>query len=95
MLSTLVAIFYYAFYLGLSGIVVLFFMRLYIALKLKMNRKDMMMTLFIPGSIGLSLKAKSPYPFENAYFYLNVFFGTMMLIGSIYILYLYLELDII
>lgn len=95
MFNLLIAIFYYAFYLGLSGIVVLFLMRLWIALKLKMNRKDMLMTLFIPGSVGLSLKTKSPYPFENIYFYLNIFFGVAMFIGSIFILYLHLELDII
>jgi hypothetical protein len=93
--NVLIAVFYYAFYTGLSGIAVLFLVRLYIGLSLKLTTKDLMMVLFIPGSIGLSLKAKSPYPLENLYFYLHVFFGIMMLIGSIFILYLHLELDII
>ncbi|MDY0075083.1 MAG: hypothetical protein WC992_01225 [Acholeplasmataceae bacterium] len=95
MFNFLIALFYYTFYIGISGIGVLFLARLYIGFKLKLSIPDLLMVLFIPGSIGLGLKVKTNYPLENIYFYLNVLFACMMFIGSIFILYLHLELNII
>ena len=95
MFELMIATFYYAFYIGLSGILVLFLMRLYMSLKTKLNLKDMLFVLFVPGSVGLGLKLKEHYPLEKLYFYLSIFFFVMIFIGSIFILYLRLELNII
>lgn len=91
----MIATFYYAFYIGLSGILVLMLLRLYIGLWAKLDIKDLLFLLFVPGSVGLALKIKKNYPFENLYFYLSIFFFVMMFIGSIFILYMRLELNII
>ena len=95
MFEIMIATFYYAFYIGLSGIFVLFLLRLYIGLWAKLDTKDMLFLLFVPGSIGLALKMKKNYPLENLYFYLSIFFFLAMFIGSIFILYMRLELNLI
>lgn len=95
MFEIMIATFYYAFYIGLSGILVLMLLRLYIGLWAKLDIKDLLFLLFVPGSVGLALKIKKNYPFENLYFYLSIFFFVMMFIGSIFILYMRLELNII
>lgn len=95
MFELMIATFYYALYIGLSGIFVLMFIRLYIGLWAKLALKDLLFLLFVPGSIGLGLKIKKNYPLENLYFYLSVFFFVMVFIGSIFILYMRLELNII
>lgn len=95
MFEIMIATFYYAFYIGLSGILVLMLLRLYIGLWAKLDVKDLLFLLFVPGSVGLALKIKKNYPLENLYFYLSIFFFVMMFIGSIFILYMRLELNII
>lgn len=91
----MIAVFYYALYLGLSGILILFLMRLYIGVWAKLQVKDLLFLLFVPGSIGLALKMKKNYPFENLYFYASIFFFLMTFIGSIFLLYMRLGLDIL
>ena len=95
MFEIMIATFYYAFYIGLSGIFVLFLIRLLIGLSQKLNRKDLIYLLFMPGSIGLALKVKKTYPLDKLYFILNVFFFVAIVIGSIFILYMKLELHLI
>jgi hypothetical protein len=95
MFEFLIATFYYSFYLGVSGILILFLIRLYIGLSTKLSKNDFLCVLFIPGSIGLALKVKKTYPLERLYFILNIIFFVAMFIGSIFILYMKLELNII
>lgn len=95
MFEIMIGTFYYSFYIGLSGILVLFLMRLYIGIKIKCEIKDFLMLLFLPGSLGLSLRVKDNYPLEKLYFYLHVFFFITMFIGSIFLLYMRLELDLL
>ena len=95
MFEIMIATFYYAFYIGLSGIVVLFLLRLYMGIILKMDRHDLVILLFIPGSIGLALNMKEDYPFKKTYHVLSIFFFIAMVIGSIFLLYMKLELNIL
>lgn len=95
MFEIMIATFYYALYIGLSGILVLFLMRLYIGIWAKLDKKDLLFLLFVPGSVGLALKIKKHYPLENLYFYVSIFFFVAMFIGSIFILYMRLGLDIL
>jgi len=95
MFEIMIATFYYALYIGLSGILILFLMRLYIGLRVQLGTKDLLFLLFVPGSVGLAFKVKKHYPLENIYFYLHIFFFVMMFIGSIFLLYMRLELDLI
>lgn len=95
MFEIMIATFYYTFYIGLSGILVLFLLRLSIGLLAKLELKDMLFLLFVPGSLGLTLKIKKKYPLENLYLYMNIFFFVMMIIGSIFLFYMRLELNIL
>ncbi|HAX03092.1 MAG: hypothetical protein A2Y45_06635 [Tenericutes bacterium GWC2_34_14] len=95
MFEIMIATFYYAFYIGLSGIIVLFLLRLYMGMTLKLNRHYLLMLLFIPGSIGLALKMKEDYPLKKTYHALSIFFFIAMVIGSIFLLYMKLELNIL
>ncbi|HPG43998.1 MAG TPA: hypothetical protein PLJ98_09355 [Acholeplasmataceae bacterium] len=95
MFEIMIATFYYAFYIGIFGIFVLMGFRLYVAISKKFNIKDLLLIVLLPGSIGLSLKTNHDYPFKKLYHILYIFFFTLMIIGSIFLLYMRLELDII
>jgi hypothetical protein len=95
MFEIMIATFYYAFYIGIAGIFVLMGFRLYVAINKKFNVKDLLLIVLLPGSIGLSLKTNYDYPLKKLYQGLYIFFFIAMIIGSIFLLYMRLELDII
>ena len=95
MFELMIATFYYTFYMGVYGIFVLMLMRLYMAIKLKTDIKTLLIIVFIPASLGLHFSKNETYPLHKIYHILQIVFFIMMVLGSIFLLYMRLELNII
>lgn len=95
MFELMIATFYYAFYIGVYGIFVLMIMRLYMAINLKVDIKTLCMIVLIPASLGLHFAKQDTYPLRKIYHVLEIVFFIMMILGSLFLLYMRLELSII
>ncbi|MBU1141473.1 MAG: hypothetical protein KKG64_03015 [Firmicutes bacterium] len=96
MLSTLINICLYAFWISLiGGTLTLFGFRLYFVFRNHLDIKKALFVLLTPCSIGFYQTIKEHNPFTGIYRILVVLFFISTLLGSVLILYMHLELDII
>lgn len=96
MFSLMIMIFVYAFWLSfIGGTLTLFGMRLYFVIKSKFEINKALLVLFTPCSIGFFLTNKESNRFTNLYQAFVIFFFVVTFIGSIFVLYMHLGLDLI
>ncbi len=94
--SILVLIFIYAFWISLiGGTLTLFGFRLYFVLNKHFEIKKALYVLLIPCSIGFYQHIEDKNALTKFYRILVVLFFVSMLIGSIFVLYMHLDLDLI
>lgn len=85
-----------AFWVSLIlGTLSLFLIRAYIVNKSQLNRKEALLTLFLPCSIGFFLFIKEETQLTNIYRKLIIVFFVITLLATTYILFNHFELDII
>ena len=96
MFSLMIMIFVYAFWLSfIGGTLTLFGMRLYYVIKSKFEINKALLVLFTPCSIGYFLTNQNTGIFTKIYRGLVIFFFIATFIGSIFVLYMHLGLDLI
>ncbi|MDO9629101.1 MAG: hypothetical protein Q7I99_04295 [Acholeplasmataceae bacterium] len=96
MLELLIYIFINAFWISLiGGTLTLFTMRLIAVLSGKLERNKALFVLFFPCSIGYLLTFSMESRFKTWYRILMILFFIITLVGSLFILYMHLELDFI
>ncbi len=96
MFSLMIMVFVYAFWLSfIGGTLTLFGMRLYFVLRSKFEINKALLVLFTPCSIGFYLTNKDTNAFTKIYRALVIFFFVVTFIGSIFVLYMHLGLDLI
>ena len=96
MFELMISIFVHAFWISLiGGTVTLLIFRLFFVLKYKLDYQKALFVLFVPCSIGFYLTIDEKSKLTWLYRFLVVLFFISTFIGSIFILYMYLELDLI
>jgi hypothetical protein len=92
----LIYIFINSFWISLiGGTLTLFFMRLIAVKSNKLGKNQALFVLFTPCSFGYLYTINTESKFKTWYRILMIFFFIITLIGSIFILYMHLELDFI
>jgi len=96
MFELLISIFIHAFWISfIGGTVTLLLFRLFFVLKYKLDYQKALFVLLVPCSIGFYLTIDEKSKLTWLYRFLVVLFFISTFIGSIFILYMYLELDLI
>ncbi|MBU1142354.1 MAG: hypothetical protein KKH92_01775 [Firmicutes bacterium] len=96
MFDILIYIFINSFWISLiGGTITLFTLRLIAVLSNKLEKNKALFVLFTPCSIGYLLTFEKESKFKTWYRISMILFFIITLIGSIFILYLHLELNFI
>ena len=96
MFDLLIYIFIHSFWISLiGGTLTLFTMRLVVVKTNKLEFKKRLFVLFTPCSFGYLYTITTESKFKTWYRVLMILFFIVTLIGSIFILYMNLELDFI
>jgi predicted Abi (CAAX) family protease len=96
MFEMLITILIHSFWISvIGGTTTLFLFRLYFVLKYKLEYQKALVVLFVPCSIGFYLTIDEKSRLTWLYRFLVVLFFIATFIGSIFIFYMYLELDLI
>jgi hypothetical protein len=92
----MIYIFINSFYIALiGGTSSLFMFRLYLVYKNKIQKKQALFVLFTPCSIGFFQTFTDEFKLKKWYRLLMIIWFIFTFLGSLFILYLYLELDYI
>jgi hypothetical protein len=79
----------------IGGALTLFGLRIYIAVRAKLELKTMLFVIGIPCSIGYYLTFTEQSPMKTLYQRLVIFFFVLTVIGSLLPLYMHLGLNLI
>lgn len=88
MFNIMIAVLMTAFWLGLTGPVVLFGMRLFYVITNKVKGKIMHQILWIPCSIGFFMNVPSEAKFSRIYKIVSIIAFALIFLGSLFIFYM-------